>query len=509
MDPKGIVSLVGAGPGHPDYLTLRGLRTLEKADVILRDALLDESFAALFPSKAEVIFVGKRNSNHAMSQESIQKLLIQKAREGRRVVRLKGGDPFIYGRGGEEVFALREAGVEVEVVPGVSSVNAAAGLSGIPLTQRGLAREVLILEGKSLLENPDFDFEKIAGTETTTAIFMGSLSLETLARKFIENGVDENRPIALVENASMPGECLSLARLCEAAAGQLKKKTEGPGIIYLGESVALIHGEKLSPPRNSQIEEALGSSQGEAIPPKSSLFPVFLNLKDRAVLVIGGGKVAFDKIRSLKGANAVLSVIAKKVSPEVSALLGAKAASPVTSIEEREVTENDFLGKHLVIAATNDRETNARLAGWARKNGILFNAVDDPENCDFFTGAVIDHGPVRISLSSEGGLPGLSAYLRKVLSLLLPKNQGPLWESLARLRKQLKGILPGSENRMNAMRSVLRDLEKKYFNLTEDKARALAENSAPEREKKSSPQHSIPHPKSEPKKPVKKEVHGV
>ncbi|MBL8992962.1 MAG: uroporphyrinogen-III C-methyltransferase, partial [Spirochaetia bacterium] len=182
MEKKGFASIVGAGPGHPDFLTLRGLRVLEKAEVILRDALLDESFAELFPANAEVIFVGKRNANHAMPQAEIQNLLIQKAREGKRVVRLKGGDPFVYGRGGEEVLALREAGIDFELIPGLSSVNAAAGLSGIPLTQRGLAREVLILEGKSLLENPDFDFEKMAGPETTVAIFMGSLSLEALAK---------------------------------------------------------------------------------------------------------------------------------------------------------------------------------------------------------------------------------------------------------------------------------------------------------------------------------------
>lgn len=509
MNQKGLVSILGAGPGHPDYLTLRGLRVLEKAEVILRDALLDKSFEELFPSEAEVIFVGKRSADHAMSQGDIQKLLIQKANEGKRVVRLKGGDPFIYGRGGEEVLALREAGIECEVIPGLSSLNAAAGLVGIPLTQRSVAREVLILEGRNLLENPDFDFEKIAGPETTVAIFMGSLSLEALARKFIENGIDENRPFALVENASMPGECLSLARLHEAASGQMKKKTEGPGIIYLGEVVATFHGEKLSAPRKPHANEASKLSEGVATAQKASLFPVFLNLKNRAVLVVGGGKVAFDKIRNFKGTEAVISVVAKKVAPDVMALFEKKEISFIDSIQEREVSEDDFSGKHLVIAATNDRETNAQLAEWARKKGILFNAVDDPENCDFFTGAVIDHGPVRISLSSEGGLPGLSSYLRKTLALLLPKSHGPLWTKLAALRRRLKGILPGSENRMNAMRSVMSDLEKKYFNLTEDKARGLAEDAAPENKKKSPPKHPISHPKSERNKSEKKEVHGV
>ncbi|MBL8994483.1 MAG: bifunctional precorrin-2 dehydrogenase/sirohydrochlorin ferrochelatase, partial [Spirochaetia bacterium] len=245
---------------------------------------------------------------------------------------------------------------------------------------------------------------------------------------------------------------------------------------------------------------------GSSNPKKPALFPVFLNLKNRSVLVIGGGKVASEKIRNLRGTEAKVSVIAQKVSNDAKALLDAKE---ISSIEEREIVESDLLGKHLVIAATNDHATNVRLAGWARKAGILFNAVDDPENCDFFTGAVIDHGPVRISLSSEGGLPGLSSYLRKVLALLLPKAHAPLWEKLAALRKRLKGILPGSENRMNAMRAVMQDLEKKYFNLNEAKAGDLMETSSPEKKNPSQKKEAIPPNKSERKKSEIKEVHGV
>ncbi len=475
-----------------------------QAEVILRDALLDERYAELFPANAEVIFVGKRSGHHAMSQGDIQKILCEKAREGKRVVRLKGGDPYVYGRGGEEVMALREAGIPYEVIPGVSAVNGAATLADIPLTHRHLAREVLILEGRSLLENPDFDFEKTAHPETTVVIFMGSLSLQSLARKFLENGVDASRPMALVENASMPGETISVSTLDGAASGKLEKKTEGPGIIYLGGVAGLFHQDKIAPHAVTPTAVTDGSKE-ESATPQASLFPIFLSLKDQPVLVIGGGKVAVEKIRNLRGTGAVCHVVAETVAAEVKALV---AEGLVSSIQDRRAVEKDLDGRKMIIAATNDNAVNRELAGWAKKRGILFNAVDDPEHCDFFTGAVIDQGPVRIALSTEGGFPGLSSYLRKILQILLPASHAGLWQKLTHLRKKLKGILPGSENRMNAMRSVMADLEKKYFNLNEAKAREIADHRPPGA--KPVPEKIPAPPKSLFRKLFrKKEVHGV
>ncbi len=235
---RGFVTLVGAGPGHPDFLTLRGLRALQGAEVILYDALLDAAFFELFPAAAEAIFVGKRAGDHALSQEEITALLIAKAGEGRKVVRLKGGDPFLFGRGGEEALALRDAGLPFEVVPGVSALNGVAGAAGIPLTHRGLSREVRILEGHGLLQE-DRDWAELARFRGTTVLFMATGQLPAIARKLLAHGADPALPTALVENGCTAQQRIHTATLADAAALRLMGCTDGPGIVYLGPVIAL------------------------------------------------------------------------------------------------------------------------------------------------------------------------------------------------------------------------------------------------------------------------------
>jgi uroporphyrin-III C-methyltransferase len=229
----GFVSLVGAGPGSPDLLTLRGLRALQSADVVLFDALLEPGFAALFPETALAIPAGKRCGGLGVTQEHIQAQLIEHARAGHRVVRLKGGDPFIFGRGGEESQALAEAGIPFEVIPGVSALQGAAAASGIPLTHRGVAREVRILEGHHLLSS-NTDWHELARTEATLAVFMGTRSLQAVARRLLEHGAAPDLPLALVERASCPGQTTTLSTLRLAAQGHVQPRTPGPGLVYLG-----------------------------------------------------------------------------------------------------------------------------------------------------------------------------------------------------------------------------------------------------------------------------------
>jgi len=235
---RGFVWLVGAGPGHPDFLTLRGLRALQRAEVILYDALLDEAYFELFPAQAEAVFVGKRAGDHALTQAEINALLIAQAREGKKVVRLKGGDPFLFGRGGEEGLALREAGLPFEVVPGVSALNGVAGVAGIPLTHRGLSREVRILEGHGLL-NEARDWDEQARFQGTTVLFMATGQLPAIARQLLAHGADPSLPLALVENGCSPRQTVRVATLADAAALRLMPCTDGPGIAYLGPVVAL------------------------------------------------------------------------------------------------------------------------------------------------------------------------------------------------------------------------------------------------------------------------------
>lgn len=233
----GLVSLIGAGPGSPDLLTVRGLRALQKAEVVLYDALLEASFHALFPKSALALPVGKRCGGLGTTQAEIHELLLEHAWAGRRVARLKGGDPLTFGRGGEEAAFLETAGIPFELIPGVSALQGAASAAGIPITHRGLSREVRILEGHHLLE-AGTDWAELARSKATLAIYMGTRSLKAIARRLLEHGAPASLPIALVECASWPGQRTTLSNLRLAAEGHLCPLTDGPGLVLLGAAIA-------------------------------------------------------------------------------------------------------------------------------------------------------------------------------------------------------------------------------------------------------------------------------
>jgi len=232
----GFVSLVGAGPGHPDLITVRGLRALAAAEVILPDALLDPSFAKLFTPAAQVIPVGKRCGRESARQADIHHLLIEHARAGRRVVRLKGGDPLIFARGSEEALALEAAGIPFEVIPGVSALQAAAAAVGFPLTHREVSRRITVLEGHHL---PDSEaaWRDLAAAGGTLAVYMGTRTLRDLARRLLEHGAAPDLPLVLVEQAQCPGQTSTFSTLATAATGALQPRTDGPGIIFIGETL--------------------------------------------------------------------------------------------------------------------------------------------------------------------------------------------------------------------------------------------------------------------------------
>jgi uroporphyrin-III C-methyltransferase len=233
----GFVSLVGAGPFGPDLLTLKALRRLQEADVILYDALVAESTRALFPHGTLAVSVGKRCGRHAMAQAEINRLLIRLARRGRRVVRLKGGDPYVFGRGGEEALALARAGIPFEVVPGVSSVAAVGALAGIPLTHRGLSQSAQIIQGHELDQTTDWSaLARFAGT---LVVLMGVGAVQEIAARLVAHGAEAARQIALVETAPDLQLHRSTSTLGEVAVHGLARRTAGPGIIYIGAVVGL------------------------------------------------------------------------------------------------------------------------------------------------------------------------------------------------------------------------------------------------------------------------------
>lgn len=236
----GRVALVGAGPGDPDLLTVKAARLIAEADVIFADRLAGSDILKLARSDAEIVSVGKSKGEHSVPQEQIHTLMIAAARAGRIVVRLKGGDPFVFGRGGEEVLALRAAGVPVEVVPGVSSALACAASAQIPLTHREAAQAVTFVTGHAALgAEPDLDWLALARPNQTVVVFMGLGTAPAIAERLMSAGRDPATPVAIVENGSRPEEIIAHGSLGELADLIAQAGVSGPALLIIGEVTAL------------------------------------------------------------------------------------------------------------------------------------------------------------------------------------------------------------------------------------------------------------------------------
>lgn len=242
----GEVWLVGAGPGDPELLTLKALRVLQAADVVVHDRLTPQPILDLARPDARMIDVGKRKSRHTLPQDDINKLLVALALEGLNVVRLKGGDPFMFGRGGEELQACRAAGVAAHVAPGVTSALAAAAGAGAPLTHRGLAQSVTFVTGHAASgQAPDLDWTGLARGNQTVVVYMGLSTAPMIAGRLIEAGRAASTPVLVVENASLADErriVATLGALPEAVEG-----LDGPAILVIGEVAALADVNPLAP----------------------------------------------------------------------------------------------------------------------------------------------------------------------------------------------------------------------------------------------------------------------
>jgi uroporphyrin-III C-methyltransferase len=235
---NGKVYLVGAGPGAPDLLTLRAVRALSEADVVVHDGLVDARVIAMAPAGARRISVAKRRARHTLPQQEIGKLLVSEARAGNTVVRLKGGDPFIFGRGGEEVDAVRAAGLAVEVVPGVSSALGAAAEAQIPLTHRDHASVVSFVAGqcKGLSEQ---NWAGLAGHGRTLVIFMGVATASAIAEKLMNDGLTPDAPVAVLENGTLPGARVVRGLLADLDGLVTRHAIKSPALIVVGAVAAL------------------------------------------------------------------------------------------------------------------------------------------------------------------------------------------------------------------------------------------------------------------------------
>lgn len=235
---RGIVHLVGAGPGDPGLLTIKGRSLIEEADVIVYDALVNPSLL-LLNDDAEKIDAGKRGGDHTMGQEDINKLLCELGKAGRKVVRLKGGDPFLFGRGAEEAEALRVEGVEVRVVPGVSSAIAVPELAGIPVTHRDHSSMVTFVTGHERADRGEdrLNWSNLAACGGTIVILMGMGNIGRISAALIEGGLPSDTPAAVVTDGSTVNQRCLRSRLGDVAEDVSQKGLKAPGIIIIGDSV--------------------------------------------------------------------------------------------------------------------------------------------------------------------------------------------------------------------------------------------------------------------------------
>ena len=232
------VSIVGAGPGDPDLLTIKAYKAIKSANVILYDALVSDEIINIAPLDAVKIYVGKRSSNHAFSQDEINEMLVANALIYGHVVRLKGGDPFVFGRGGEEMDYVRQAGIDIEIIPGISSSIGVPGRVGIPVTHRGLSESFWVLTATDKNGNLSKDIQKAVSIDSTVVVLMGLQKLLQITQLFSENGKD-NVPVAIIQNGTLKSQKIVTGTISDIFEKSNSENLKAPAIIIIGEVVRL------------------------------------------------------------------------------------------------------------------------------------------------------------------------------------------------------------------------------------------------------------------------------
>ncbi len=256
--PAGSVALVGVGPGDPDLLTLRALRAMQDADVVVYDRLIGDGILDYVRRDAERIFVGKAKGRHTVPQDHINRMLIDRARAGHRVVRLEGGDPFVFGRGGEELDALRAAGIATEIVPGITAATGCAAAARIPLTHREHASAVTFVTGHGAEDQPGLDWPSLAALKHTLVIYMGLSTAGVIASRLIGYGMDPETPAAIVENGTRPNQRVVTGTLAELGVLVTRHAISGPALIVVGAVAGLADAPELRELATAPLRAAAG-----------------------------------------------------------------------------------------------------------------------------------------------------------------------------------------------------------------------------------------------------------
>lgn len=434
----GKVYLVGAGPGDPGLITVKGLECLRRADVIVYDRLVDESILDHADPKAEKIYVGKASSHHTLPQEAINRLLIDKAREGKTVIRLKGGDPFVLGRGGEEADSLRRGRISFEVVPGVSSAVAVPAYAGIPVTHRGVASSFAVVTGHKAFDKskPEIAWDRLAAGPDTLVILMGMKNLPHVVDQLMKHHKPAATPVAVIIEGTTARQRSVAGTLGDIVKKVRSENLKPPAVVVIGNVVKLRRrlrwfDDRFSPP----IEERechcdRGLDPGTEIP----YYPAFLDLHSKKCTVVGGGEVALRKVKMLLDCGADVTVISPTFHPRLRELADTKAVHPI----ERSYRNGDLKGAAIVIAATDSMRTNRKVAEDALKKKALVNVVDDPAPSDFILPSFFRKGGLTVAVSTGGASPALARKIRTNLERTLGEEYATLLSLIGEVRSALK-----------------------------------------------------------------------
>ncbi|MDY6864179.1 MAG: uroporphyrinogen-III C-methyltransferase [Thermodesulfobacteriota bacterium] len=447
---SGKVYLVGAGPGDPGLFTIKGKEILEKAEIIIYDYHIGEDILNFASPHAKKIYAGKRGGERYISQERINSLMVEKAKAGFIVVRLKGGDPFLLGRGGEEALYLKEKGVEFEIIPGVTSALAVPAYTGIPVTHRGKASIFCVITGHegSDKESSHINYKALAELGGTLVFLMGIKNIDFITKRLMENGLAGNTPAAAIEWGTTQNQKTVFTTLAGLKKEIIKEDINPPSVVVIGAVVEL--AEKLEWFKPQCEEHVLDLSMPVDI--KKEFFPVLFDLYRKRCLVVGGGPVAERKINLLLSYGAQVTVVAPRVSDMIKKL----ADTGEIDLILHKFEEKYLDGIYWLFVATSNKEVRGKIFMGDSKRNIPLNYVDNPKLCDFIIPATVKRGDLKISVSTSGSGPALAAILRHKLENIF----GPEWEdSVADLASKRKEILAKEKD------PVLRN--KKIFKLAE------------------------------------------
>lgn len=448
-NPK--LTLVGAGPGDPDLITVKGMKALQSADVVLYDALANEALLDYAPTETLKVFVGKRADKHAFTQLEINELCVKHALQSGHVVRLKGGDPFVFGRGHEELMYAREKGIEAVVVPGISSAIAVPASVGIPVTRRGLSDSFWVLTGTTSNGDISQDLRFAVKTDATIVILMGINNLNNIVACY-KNEEKNDLPVAIIQNGTLPNEKTVFGTIETIEAAVKEHNIKAPAIIIIGKVAVESYNQDDLRTQNRVGEEL--DFKMDTIEPKNQLFPIFVKMHQLQLLIVGGGYVGLEKVTAVleNSPHADITLVSPEIRAEI-VELSQRFLNLKLIYKSFEI--NDLENKDLVIVATNDKLLNQQIKGWARARRIITNVADTPDFCDFYLGSVVKKGSLKLAISTNGKSPTLAKRIREVLEDAFPDELEDVFDNLREIRKTLTGDFSEKVRRLNEITSIL------------------------------------------------------